>query len=95
VIRHRERAAARLAALPEPSKRLRLADALLRGAFERSIAADKAFLRAFRTGQASAWGDAWNHSLAATSVKERMIAELQRVGRPLGVDVREQTGLWP
>ncbi|MGI9185969.1 MAG: hypothetical protein ACR2J9_00345 [Gaiellales bacterium] len=77
-----------------PPKGLERASALVQAAYRQSIAANEAFLRWLRTGGRLALYP-WRPSAKASATKAKLIAELQRQAKPLGIPVRPVSSYYP
>ncbi|MCX6392327.1 MAG: MBG domain-containing protein, partial [Actinobacteria bacterium] len=81
-------------ALPVPPSSLRRVVTLLERSFDQSLAANRAYIRWLKSGQASD-PIGWRYSLKATATKKELIELLNRLGARYGLRVPPATGLWP
>ena len=81
-------------ALPVPPSSLRRVVTLLERSFDQSLAANRAYIRWLKSGQASD-PIGWRYSLKATATKKQLIELLNRLGARYGLRVPPATGLWP
>ncbi len=94
IIPRRLAARRRVDALPLPPASLRRVVVLLERSFDRSVAANRAYVRWLRSGQASD-PIGWRYSLRATATKRELIALLNALGKRYGISVPAENGLWP
>jgi hypothetical protein len=94
IIPARERARARVEALPLPPRDLQPITALLLRAFDLSLKANHAYVDWLRSGRAEDT-KGWRISLEASAVKARMIAAINAAGARQGVKVPPATNFWP
>ena len=94
IIPARERARARVEALPVPPQRLQSITTLLMRAFGQSLAANRAYVTWLRSDRAVDT-QGWRLSLRASATKQQLLQRLARAGAPHGIRVPAQTNFWP
>ncbi|MGI9186949.1 MAG: MBG domain-containing protein, partial [Gaiellales bacterium] len=94
IIPRRLAAREKVNALPVPPASLRRVVTLLERSFDQSLAANRAYIRWLKSGQASD-PIGWRFSLHATATKKQLIELLNRLGARYGLRVPPATGLWP
>ena len=94
IVPRRLAARAKVDALPVPPAALRNVVTLLERSFDQSLAANHAYIKWLKSGQASD-PIGWRYSLKATATKHRLIALLNRLGARYGIHVPAENGLWP
>lgn len=94
IIPQRERARARVAALPTPPPSLQPIVTLLLRAFNQSLQANHAYIDWLRSGRA-ADDKGWRISLRASATKAQLLARLAKAGAPYGIRVPSATNFWP
>ena len=94
IIPDRERARAKVDALPVPPPRLRPIATLLMRAFDQSLAANHAYVAWLRSGRAEDT-QGWRLSLRASATKEQLMAAFAKAAAPYGIRVPAPTNFWP
>jgi len=94
IIPRRLAARAQVDALPVPPQQLQRVVTLLDRSFAQSLAANRAYIRWLKSGQASD-PIGWRYSLKATATKQELIALLTKLSAPHGLRIPPASGLWP
>ena len=94
IIPDRERARAKVDALPIPPPRLKPIATLLERAFDQSLAANHAYVAWLRSGNAEDT-QGWRLSLRASATKAQLMAAFAKAAAPYGIRVPAPTNFWP